>query len=60
MSYSVRKKCITCDKKDKCIDRYLIDIAVDGLHFIGMERGHYGAGLIEIECINYIEASPTA
>jgi hypothetical protein len=55
MSYSVNTKCFGCVKKNKCVDEAVIKHAVYALHEIGQDKGHLGAGSVDLSCGNLEE-----
>lgn len=60
MSYSFMQKCFECQKggeeyKSECIDKIILQNAINSIHQIGNQRGHLGAGVITLECQYFVE-----
>lgn len=55
MSYSVNTECENCLKKRMCVDKTVISYAVFALHELGNEKGHCGAGSVDLKCQNLVE-----
>ena len=60
MSYSFYTKCNGCVKKDKCVDRFMIQEAINCIHILGTDKGHLGGGSIELNCQNIEEQKESA
>lgn len=58
MSYSLMHPCNDCTKKDRCNDRHFIQGAICGIHDVspGAEKGHLGAGHVDLVCYNKEQA----
>ena len=58
MSYSLEHECNNCKESDRCSDRHFIDGAINGIHQVWpAEKGHFGAGTIEIKCQNLVKTN---
>ena len=53
MSYSLIAPCSTCSKNNKCSDYQVLGGAVSAIHSMGSQKGHLGAGSIELKCMSY-------
>jgi len=62
MSYSLESKCHQCDLEDKCVDRFIVEGAISGIHNVNgysvkskqcVARGHLGGGTIKLDCQNF-------
>jgi hypothetical protein len=50
MSYSLEFRCNECGKQKKCVDAEVLNGAIQGIHYIGLERGHLGWGVVRLDC----------
>jgi len=56
MSYSFNHKCLTCAKKDQCMDRHFIAGAISGIHQVWpIEKCQLGSGTVTLNCSRYEE-----
>jgi hypothetical protein len=62
MSYSLNSKCAGCNKEPECTDQVILQGAIQTIHGMNQsivqgykERGHRGAGTVDLNCQNFEE-----
>lgn len=59
MSYSFNYPCEDCLKRHRCTDRHVLQGAINGIHSMPFETGHFGAGEINLVCQNMMTEEDT-